>query len=493
MKLSLYQRLSLSLSVVFVVIASIFYLWSEQVSEQSRYISQQRLHLSLAANLARDNPLLQQGVYDQHALENLFHTLMVLGPAFEFYFLDVDGNILTYSADDSLIKRNRVNIEPLLTLIKNQATLPVFGDDPRHISKQKIFSAAPVFNNGVLQGYLYVIVAGARYDNVFDANHLDKQSKSYLMLIISTISFLFILLLGLFWFVTNPVRRLQKDITIFIDSDFDKSKINFFRWQKNTNNEVYKLGSMFELIADKITGQLQSLAKTDQERRELLTHISHDLRTPLASMQGFLETISIANSSPNKAEIDTQTQQQYLQTVLRNCHQLNQLIDQLFELAHLESGQVSVNLESINLTEIAYDVVAKFSLLAKEKQISLIVDTSNNTISINTDIAKLERVLSNLVDNAIRHTNHGGKVEIEIKQDQQKKISISVIDNGNGIKKEEIGYIFDARYRASNSVNDDKTHNGLGLAITKRLLDLIDADIKVDSTLAKGSTFTVLI
>ena len=470
-----------------------FYLWSEQVSEQSRYISQQRLHLSLAANLARDNPLLQQGVYDQHALENLFHTLMVLGPAFEFYFLDIDGNILTYSADESLIKRNQVNIEPLLTLIKNQATLPVFGDDPRHKSKQKIFSAAPVFNNGVLQGYLYVIVAGAIYDNVFDANHLDKQSKSYLMLIISTISFLFILLLGLFWFVTNPVRRLQKDITIFIDSDFDKSKINFFRWQKNTNNEVYKLGSMFELIADKITAQLQSLAKTDQERRELLTHISHDLRTPLASMQGFLETISIANSDPNKAGIDTQTQQQYLQTVLRNCHQLNQLIDQLFELAHLESGQVSLNLESINLTEIAYDVVAKFSLLAKEKQISLTVDTSNNALSINTDIAKLERVLSNLVDNAIRHTSQGGEVEINIKHDKQNKISIAIIDNGSGIKKEELGYIFDARYRASNSINDDKTHNGLGLAITKRLLDLIEAEIKVESTLNKGSRFTILL
>ena len=490
MKLSLYQRLSLALSVVFVVIASIFYLWSEQVSEQSRYVSQQRLHLSLAANLARDNPLLQQGVYDQHALENLFHTLMVLGPAFEFYFLDVNGNILTYSADDSLIKRNSINLEPLLALIQNQAQLPIFGDDPRHLSKQKIFSAAPVFNQGLLQGYLYVIVAGTRYDTVFNANHLNKQSKTYLILTISAISFLFILMLGLFWFVTNPIRRLQRDINTFIASDFDKAKVNFHRWHKNSNNEVYKLGSMFELLAEKISAQLQSLAKTDKERRELLAHISHDLRTPLASMQGFIETIALANSS-QQSNIDSETEQKYLQTVLRNCHQLNQLIDQLFEFAHLESGQVSLNIEKVNLTELAFDLVAKFALLAKDKQVELKVDAVDKCLSVNTDIAKLERVLSNLIENALRHTNAGGCIQLHICMDERQQVNVSIIDNGTGIKADELSYIFDARYRGSNSINDHKKHNGLGLAISKKLIDLIGGDIKVTSLFGKGSTFTV--
>ena len=88
MKLSLYHRLSLSLLVVFIAIISVFYIWAQQLEQKTRYESEQNLHLSLAASLARDNPLLQQGVYDHHALKNLFHTLMVMGPAFEFYFVE---------------------------------------------------------------------------------------------------------------------------------------------------------------------------------------------------------------------------------------------------------------------------------------------------------------------------------------------------------------------------------------------------------------------
>ena len=163
MKLSLYHRLSLSLLVVFVVIISVFYLWVQQLEQKTRYESEQHLHLSLAANLARDNPLLQQGGYDHQALKNLFHTLMIMGPAFEFYFVDPEGHIMTHSIAPSLIKRTKIDLLPLIQLTQNQASLPIYGDDPQHLSRKKIFSAAPVFNGNVLQGYLYVIVAGERY------------------------------------------------------------------------------------------------------------------------------------------------------------------------------------------------------------------------------------------------------------------------------------------------------------------------------------------
>ncbi|WOH37815.1 ATP-binding protein [Thalassotalea fonticola] len=485
MKLSLYQRLSLALTFVFIAIASVFYLWSEQVGQQSRYLSQQRLHLSLAANLARDNPLLQTGNYDQSALENLFHTLMVLGPAFEFYFIDPSGNILTYSADQSLIKRQQISLVPIFNLIKNQAPLPILGDDPRHTNRQKIFSAAPVFNGDQLKGYLYVIVAGEQYDTVFNSNQLNRQLKMYMVLTVAAILFLFILMLGLFRYVTNPVRQLQHDMQIFIESRFDKSKVNLTRWKNQSNNEVQLVGCMFVQMVEQINFQFDQLTSTDNERRELLAHISHDLRTPLAAMQGYIETLSL-----NSANLSAAKKIEFMQTVMRNCQQLNQLIDQIFELAHLESGQVSVEQETFNLVELIYDVVAKFSLQAEKQQINLTISPWQTNVQVYCDIGKLDRVLTNLIENALRHTSAQGEVRLEVNDVDASQCHLSINDNGTGIKKEEIAYIFEPRYRASNAVNNEHKHNGLGLAITKRLLQLLNIEIKVTSRLGKGTRFS---
>ena len=99
--LSLYHRLAFSICCAFIIMASLLFYWSNYLAEQSKFQAEQKLHLQLAEHLAHDNPLLQDGVYDKKALKKLFHTLMLLGPAFEFYFLDPAGNIITYSADEN--------------------------------------------------------------------------------------------------------------------------------------------------------------------------------------------------------------------------------------------------------------------------------------------------------------------------------------------------------------------------------------------------------
>ncbi|MDG1753089.1 MAG: HAMP domain-containing sensor histidine kinase [Thalassotalea sp.] len=484
MKFSLYQRLSLSLLLVFIIIISVFYLWSVQLEKQARYESEQSLHLSLAANLARDNPLLQQGVYDHKALKNLFHTLMVLGPAFEFYFLDPTGNILTHSLPTSLIKRNKVNVSPLIRLTQNQADLPVYGDDPQHQTRQKIFSAAPVFNGATLQGYLYVIVAGERYETAFEKQNTNRQVKLSMVIFIGAMLFLFIVMLGLFAYFTRPLRLLNREITALKSAGFDTSKVKLTHWKPQSHNEVHMLGEVFEAMAKQIHEQLLQLKQNDSQRRELLADISHDLRTPLASLQGYIETISL-----NANSITAEQQQKYIDVTLKNARQLKQLIDQIFELAHIEGGQVTLNLESFNLAELLYDVVAKFTLKAQEKNISIIITPQCSTLLIHSDIAKLERVVSNLIENAIRHTSNAGQIAINI-EEQEKHCFVKVRDNGTGIKTEELSYIFDTRYRASNAIQSDEKHTGLGLAITKKILELLKSEIHVTSELGKGTEFS---
>ncbi len=494
MKLSLYQRLAFAVCCTFIVIASLLFYWSSSIAQHSKFQAEQKLHLQLAEHLAHDNPLLQDGVYDKSALENLFHTLMLLGPAFEFYFLDAQGNILTYSADTDKIKRTSIDLAPLTQLINTPTQLPIFSDDPRSLTKQKIFSAAPVYQGENLQGYLYVIIGGEIYDSIFNQVQNDKDLQQYALFLLSALLLLLLILLAVFRYFTAPIKQLAQQMQLLKSVNFDQSKVTLTSWgktsaQNTSQNEVHILGNTFNDMALQINQQFALLTENDRMRRELLAHLSHDLRTPLATMQGYVETLIIKADS-----ITARDRKQYLATVQRNITQLKRLIDQIFELAHLENGQVTVNLEVFAIGELLHDIMAKFVLKAGDKHISLTLKPPQCRFMVYSDIGKLERIMTNLLENAIRHTNEGGEIIINVSQNDNKqnnKVQVSVIDNGSGISKADIAYIFDARYRASNAIEDSTHHAGLGLAISQKLSLILNSELLVSSELGKGSNFSL--
>ena len=281
MKFSLYQRLAFSVCFTFIIIVSMLFYWSNSLAEHSKLQAEQKLHSQLAKHLAHDNPLLQDGVYDKAALKNLFHTLMLLGPAFEFYFLDPAGNIITYSADANKIKRKKVELSPLVNLISNPDAVPIFGDDPRNVDKQKIFSAAPIYRGDNLQGYLYVIIGGEVYDSIFDQVKNNKHLQQYSTLFIGSLLLLLLILLTVFRYFTAPIKQLANEMTAINAVKFDQSKVALTQWKNPENNEVHKLGNTFNAMIKQINQQFSQLTENDRIRRELLTHLSHDLRTPL--------------------------------------------------------------------------------------------------------------------------------------------------------------------------------------------------------------------
>jgi signal transduction histidine kinase len=483
--LSLYHRLAFSISFAFIIMASVLFYWSNSLAEQSKFQAEQQLHIKLAEHLAHDNPLLQDGVYDKKALENLFHSLMILGPAFEFYFLDPAGNIITYSADADKIKRQSVELSPLVALIANPDAAPIFGDDPRNVDKQKIFSAAPIYRGDNLQGYLYVIIGREIYDSIFNQVKNDENLQQYSVFLIGSLLLLLLILLALFRYFTAPIKQLASEMQAIKAVKFDQSKVTLSQWQHSESNEVHMLGVTFRDMVAQINLQFAQLTENDRIRRELLTHLSHDLRTPLATMQGYIETMVIKGD-----QISSQEQAEYLATAQRNAMQLKRLIDQIFELAHLEDGQVTVNLETFAIGELLHDIIAKFSLKAKARDINLTLQPQQCRFIVYSDIAKLERIITNLLENAIRHTNEGGEVAIIVSQ-LTDKVKIAVTDNGSGISKEDIAYIFDARYRASNAVEDSTLHAGLGLAISQKLTRILNSELLVDSKLGLGSNFSL--
>jgi signal transduction histidine kinase len=485
MNLSLYQKLAVSLVVIFCFICALVYSWSKQLELTSKHHGEQNLHLALAEHLVQDNPLIKEGVYDYAALENLFHTLMLLGPAFEFYFVDENGKILTYSAEPGKVKRTHINLAPLKKLINNPAAAPIYGDDPRNKAQQKIFSVAPVFNNDKLQGYLYVIIGGEAYDT--SLNTIKNNDKLWLaaLWLGAALAFLLIAMLILLRFFTNPIQRLARDVSNIEAANYSLTDTKLSNYSTQKSNEVHSLGRNIQAMVTRIDEQFKALEQSDKQRKELLTHLSHDLRTPLASLQGFLEVLN-----QSRSQLSAQEQQEYLHVSLNNCAQLKQLIEQIFELAHLENGEISIHKETFNLGELIYDCIAKFSLTAEKKGLNLTVEPAICDFPVVADIAKLERVLSNLIDNAIRHTPKGGSIAVNVKRIDEKQLFVQVSDTGVGIKHDELNAIFNPHYQASNSNNEGRQQGGLGLAICKGLLKLMDSEINVQSELGKGTMFS---
>ncbi len=485
MNLSFYHRLTLALVFIFMLVLSGFFYASTHLQTLSKSEAEQRLHLGLAEHLAGDSPLLKEGVYDYEALKNLFHTLMVLGPNFEFYYLDPQGKILTYSADPGKVKRTAVQLDPIRNLIEGQQNLPIFGDDPRQFGQQKIFSASPVYNGDELQGYLYVIIGGEIYDSILEGLSSSNNLQQFALF---TATGLLVLLLAsalLFRVLTRPLSRLSEDMDKISDEHFrNPEHLQLAEWRSDSGNEIHHLGSTFNAMLKHINEQFEALQHIDSQRRVLLADLSHDLRTPLANLQGYIETLVLKGETLSEAD-----RKRFAEISLRNANNLNKLIDQIFELAYLEGGQVTLNREAFPLGELLHDVLAKFALKADQKHIQLNLSPSQFDYHVFADIGKLERVLTNLLENAIRHTPADGQINLLVSAGQD-KLRVDIRDTGVGISEKEVAFIFDARYQATNTEQDSSLHAGLGLAICKKLMALLDSDLTVQSEVGKGTCFS---
>jgi signal transduction histidine kinase len=220
-------------------------------------------------------------------------------------------------------------------------------------------------------------------------------------------------------------------------------------------------------------------------RRDLIANVSHDLRTPLVSIRGYLELLAATGQS-----LDDAQRRSYLETAVRQSEHLGVLIDELFELAKLDFKGLALQREEFQVGELASDVLQKFRLMAAGKPIELVLEAMSGLPAVHADLSLIERVLDNLIGNALKHTPAGGWVKVRLQSSDQ-GVEVSVIDNGVGIAPADLPHIFDRFYRgqaASAQRPSDARGTGLGLAIARRILELHGRSIDVQSD-ATGSTF----
>jgi signal transduction histidine kinase len=482
---TLYAKLAVVLLALFCVVAGVWFWLTVRMTRLYMDEATQKLNRGLARTIALEKPPMRDWHVDQPMLDRVFDALMAVNPNIEIYLLDRDGRILTYSAPPGKVHRTSVSLAPLRRFLANEP-LPIRGDDPRDPGGQKIFSASalPAVRLGEptppTQGYLYVILGGENYDSVLQrvrGSFILRQSGEA-----AAAAGFFVLATGLLLFaaMTRRLRRLSTAMDAFKRSDFTaEMRVG----GREDGDELDRLSATFDEMSSRMVRQVAELKAVDKLRRELVANVSHDLRTPLASLRGYLDTLLLKEGTLTPEE-----QRRFLEIASKHSARLGRLVDELFELAKLDAQVAPIRREPFSMPELVQDIVLKFQLRGEQTGVRIRADFSPGLPLVSGDLALMERVLENLIENAIRYTPAGGDVTVSLVPDAGRLI-VRVSDTGCGIAEESLPYIFDRFYRGENA-ESRSDGAGLGLAIAQRILELHGSSLHAQSRRDAGTTFT---
>lgn len=455
----------------------------------------QNLNRALASDLAKhliEKNLLRAEPQIRTRTKAEIKQSMVLNPDIEIYILDADGAILDYSAAPGAVRSKRVSLDPIQRFLAALGPLPILGDDPRHPGRQKIFSTAriPLAGRGEPQnrvkGYIYIILGGEKYDAVAEVPGRSYVLRLTAWSIAGSLSFVALAGVLLFGFLTRRLRELNNQMEAFQQERFADGTVAG-PLVVHRGDEIERMRGVFQMMSERILAQMAQREQLDAQRREAVTNVSHDLRTPIAALQGYLETLLM-----KEGQLPPDEQRKYLSIALKHAERLGKLIAALFELGKLDSREMQLALEEFSPAELVQDVTQQFQLAAQNQNVSIQVLYGADVPFVRADIGLVERALENLIENALHHTPSGGLIEVAL-QAQENRVQVQVKDNGEGIGPEHLPHVFERSYRAHDRAResgDEDSGAGLGLAITRRIVELHGGQLTVQSTLGQGATFS---
>ncbi len=270
--------------------------------------------------------------------------------------------------------------------------------------------------------------------------------------------------------ILAPVKALISATRHFGKGDFSR------RVEPEDKGELGELAQSFNAMAT-------DLERTERLRRNMVADVAHELRTPLSNLKGYLEAISDGVIEPD-------------QKTIRSLHEeastLSRLVDDLQELSLADAGEIKLEKQPVDIIALIKDTTAGMQAKADTRGIILSTDLPENLPTVNIDAHRVKQVLSNLLENAVAHTDKGGRIAISAGQ-REKQIEVSVSDTGEGIPAKDLPLIFERFYRVDRSRTRKTGGSGLGLTIAKRLVEAHGGTIDVQSEPGKGSTFTFTI
>lgn len=480
---TLYAKLAAALLVLFLVVGGVTLAVTLTTSYYYQQEVQQRIHRDLADHILAEELLIEDGEIVEEALKHVFHMMMVINPSIELYLLDPNGKILAYSAPPGHVKLARVDLRPVEGFIDGRDRLPILGDDPRNPDRRNIFSAAPIARDGVLEGYLYIVLAGEQFVSAAGVLRGSYILTAGAWAVVGAVVVTLLGALLLSRHLTRRLTELNRDMAVFRSQAIDNPAGDGAALAEPDTDEVDQLRSSFDAMAQRIRAQISELEDQDRLRRELVANVSHDLRTPLTHLQGYIETVLLKEGS-----LTSEQRREYLKIALRHGERLGRLVTDLFDLAKLDALDEPVARERLPVGELVQDVAQKFSLDARDRGVSLNAGLDGGQTMVMADVELMERALENVVDNALRYTPDGGRIDIRLAA-AENRLQIEIRDTGPGIRPEDVGRVFDRFYRAERAAAGDDRGAGLGLAIAKRAAELHGGSLYCESQVGRGTTF----
>jgi len=491
---SFLNRVPIKLSLIFLTMLAAMALALSLMTLRTFELRQveidQRLNRGLAASMAAEIEMLFADRGPDAEIGEAIHYMMVLNPSVEIYLLDKTGTILGFFASPGApVELDRVDTEPISRFVAGTARLPIYGDDPRRPGGRRHFSAAPVSLASGEEGYLYVVLRGTGYDEA-----AMMLQRDYLWLALRNslfIAFPVVALIGLVLFIsaTRRLQRLTTTVEAFGAGELDR------RSAIRSGDEIGELSARFNAMADTIVGQMREQKELDESRRELMANISHDLRNPLATIQGYIETLSQEDRS-----LGEEQRRRYFEILGASTNVLRRLVDDIFEISKLESPGLAPEMENFSLAELTHDVALQLTSRAEAAGILLSAEQPSDLHLVHGSVGMMERALVNVMDNAIRHTPAGGRIAVTLEattcgdanmtagRDDNPASLVHVSDTGSGISPEDLPHIFERFFIGDASRTGANRGSGLGLAICKRIVELHGGTIFATSATGAGTT-----
>ena len=283
---------------------------------------------------------------------------------------------------------------------------------------------------------------------------------------------------GHYWLAPR-LRRAQSTLERIREHEFDNLEDASVPRGDELNNliwEVYRTGQ-------KLENEIQELKRMEHYRREFIGNVSHELKTPIFSVQGFTETLL------DGALEDDAVNRNFLEKIMHNVNRLDNLAQDLSDIARIETGELEMEAQAFHLADVAEEVTDSLEIKATNQGVHLRHRVSGDLPPIYGDRERVRQVLVNLADNAIKYNQEGGHVEIVARRLPSDEIKVSVVDDGIGIEPEHIPRLTERFYRVYKSRSRNQGGTGLGLALVKHILGAHDRELMVESTPGSGSTF----
>lgn len=335
--------------------------------------------------------------------------------------------------------------------------------------------------NGLTQGKIALIVAltvlFSQWLGMVYIYYAFGEFQKYLFLIplVSSIVVYFLILALIEYFILRKVKILYRTIG-GVGKRIEKPSLKDPELFENLRTQV-------EIFQKEKTTEIEALKENEKFRREFIGNVSHELKTPLTSIQGFVEILLEEAQSGKPAEV------KYLQKISNNSDRLIDIVQDLTMISQAESNELMLNLEKFHIYELVLTVIDALEEMAKEKRITIEVkDLNHISYQVLADEQKIYQVLYNLIENAIFYCPPQSKIAIRF-FDLESNIMVEVADNGEGIAPEHLSRIFERFYRVDPNRSRTKGGSGLGLSIVKKIIEAHGYTIQVDSQVHKGTRF----